>query len=562
MSGFSAEPRGLRAFRAVLAALSAGERHRRLASLACLLAVVAIAAAAIITGAVRTFYYGHDIFVVLAGAWRFVNGQAAHVDYASWWGPIPAMVFGVGLLLRHNSVTAFGCGLGIASGTLGAATWALCRRRMLPLPTAMASLGVALLVAAPFPLGLRPQTLSPAMSYNRWGYALAAMILLEAFASPAGESDALVGGLIAGAACAAAFFIKASYSFIGIAFLAASLVIRRPAWRVLGILAGAAAVSLALMAYLRFDFRDMLGDLAIAGNARSTSISGWGIRWALIDQTPEFLPLLAAAVLLFVDPWNDRSEPSGLRHSPLLASILVFFAGAMLLASNAQAAGFPLIAFVAVVVLNTVLRRGALPLEAAPYRCAIVALAVLCYLPRVAADGAGLVYGLVQHRRPVPAGVARFDPPHLRELVLMDVEDPRDWEARSNGATYVAYINDGVDLVRKNSAPSESVMTFDVFDPLSFALLRKPAEGGTISMGFGNTFVDNIKPSPERFFGKADIVMVPKYPAAPESTVLALERNYGAYLRQQFDLCAQSGRWWLYKQPGASKECPEQLRSK
>jgi len=313
-------------------------------------------------------------------------------------------------------------------------------------------------------------------------------------------------------------------------------------------------VSLALMAYLRFDFRDMFADLSISAGARGSSISTWGIRWAIFDQIPEFLPLLAAAILLYLDPWNKSEKPP----SPILASALVFFAGALLLASNAQTAGFPLISLFAIVILNSVLGRGADPMEAAPYRCAIVALAVLCWLPRFAADGSGLAYGLVQHFRPIPANAALFDPPHLRELLLFDVEDARDWEARSNGAAYVAYINDGVALAQKYSAPSEPVMTFDLYDPLSYALLRKPAEGGTISLGVGNNFSDTSKPSPERLFGNAAVVMVPKHPAAADATVRALERNYAGYLRQNFHPCAQSDRWWLYKRADAMAGCPEQ----
>jgi hypothetical protein len=545
----------IRIFRNIIAALSGGHRRRRLLSVACVLVLAAIAGTDAIVGTVPTYYYGHDIFAMLDAGWRFVCGQVAHVDYASWWGPIPSVVFGTGLILTHNSVAGFGYGLALASFTLGACTWVLCRRRMYPVPAVLASLGIALLAAAPFPVGLRLTTLSHAMSYNRWGYALLAIILFEAFTSSRDEKDALAGGVIAGAACAAALFLKASYFFVGIAFLGASLLASRSLRRLVGIVVGAAAVSFGFLAYLHFDVRDMIADLAIAGRARKASITFWVVRWSVIDQIPQFLPLFAAAVLLVLDPWHRRSERLAARFSATLASVLLLFGGGLLLASNAQATGFPLIALFAIVLLNEVLRRGADPEEAVPYRCAIILLAAICFLPRLMSDASGLMYGLVQHGKPAPASVVRFHPPHLQKLVLMDVQDARDWETRSNGAAYVAYINDGVDLVQTHSKPSETVMTFDIHDPLPYALLRRPPEGGSISMGYGHGFTDHSKLSPERFFGNADIVMFPKYPAAPDTTFAALRRIYGPYLESHFRSCVESERWVLYRRTGTSAEC-------
>src|SRR5579863_535707 len=104
----------IRPFQAIRAALSERGSQGRI-WLAGLLGVLAVAAVAAVIGTVRTFYYGHDIFVVLAAGWRFVQGQVPHVDYASWWGPVPSIVFGAGLILRRNTVGGIGCGLAIAA---------------------------------------------------------------------------------------------------------------------------------------------------------------------------------------------------------------------------------------------------------------------------------------------------------------------------------------------------------------------------------------------------------------------------------------------------------------
>jgi hypothetical protein len=534
-------------FRSVALALTAGRDSRRLAALICLLALCAVAGAAACIGAVRTFYYGYDIFVPLDGAWRFICGQRAHIDFYSCWGPLQYIVFGAGLMLAGNSINGFGYGLALAALTLGISTWVVCRRRMFPVPAILASIAVALLTAAPFPLGLRPTTLSHAMSYNRWGFALIGIVLLEAFSSPADRRDALVGGLIAGACCAAALFVKASYFLVGATVIAVSMLVARQRPRLVGIAAGAAAVSLVIVSYLHFDLRAMFTDLAIAGAARKNGMSLWGLRWAVLDELPSFLPLLAAAILLAFDPWRRRGESLAVQYSPLLASVLVLFGGALLMFSNAQIGGFPMIMLFALVISNEALRRSLGTMQAAPYYCAIVAIAGVSFLPGFTADAAGTAYGLIQRVRPLPSNVARFHSAQLSKLVLMDVPDGRDWETRSNGANYVEYINDAVDLIQKNSLPSESAMAFDTIDPLPYALLRKPPEGGYIAMAIDNSYSDEKKPSPERLFGNVDIVMYPKYPAGAEVHWQALRRNYEPYLRSHFSQCAESSRWLLFR---------------
>jgi hypothetical protein len=72
------------------------------------------------------------------------------------------------------------------------------------------------------------------MVYNRYGYALLGLVMLEAF-QPAGGSkrttEEWVGGISSGAATALALFLKASFSLVAFAFLAASFLFWRPARR-------------------------------------------------------------------------------------------------------------------------------------------------------------------------------------------------------------------------------------------------------------------------------------------------------------------------------------------
>ena len=100
--------------------------------------------------------------------------------------------------------------------------------------------------------------------------------------------------------------------------------------------------------------------------------------------------------------------------------------------------------------------------------------------------------------------------------------DGTDADRRSNGPTYVTYVNDGVNLLNRASRMDETVFTLDVQNPFSYALLRRPAHGGSAALYFDHTFNDQHKPSAAWLFGSADIVMVPKHPSGAELDASAL----------------------------------------
>jgi hypothetical protein len=133
-------------------------------------------------GAVPTRIYGHDIFTYLATGWRVISGQRPHVDFASPWGPVGFLASALGLTISHYSANGIGYGSAIVALIVG--TWSFFRgkNRLASSPRLTLSFFLAALVAAPYPLGLSPFTSSHAMLYNRYGYGLLGLILLETFA--------------------------------------------------------------------------------------------------------------------------------------------------------------------------------------------------------------------------------------------------------------------------------------------------------------------------------------------------------------------------------------------
>jgi hypothetical protein len=159
----------------------------------------------------------------------------------------------------------------------------------------------------------------------------------------------------------------------------------------------------------------------------------------------------------------------------------------------------------------------------------------------------GLVYGLVEARaNPNPPGVLRFESPRLHSLVLYDAP-PHDIDTYSNGREYVASLNDGMRLLAAHTRPVDKVATLDMFNPFAYALDREPIQGGIAAAAYRYTLDDRNHPSPDRFFGDAAVVMIPKRPASPPLFYDGYRKIYEPAIEREFRLEAESPRWWLYR---------------
>jgi hypothetical protein len=501
-------------------------------------------------GAVHTMIYGHDIFLMLDAGWRVLNGQRPDVDFRPSMSPALGLLFAGALRLAHNSVNAVGYASALVGAVAGSLGYWLTRGRMPAIPAVLASIVLTLIAVAPFPVGLPPNSLSHAMLYNRYGYALLGLVVLEIFQSSRGCDGvrAVCGGFLTGVVSIALLFLKPSYCLVALAFAVCSIVLtRHNHWRFAGMLLGMLIAGGAMMTYLRFDFTAVWNDLYLMSSAKGSGMSFWTIRWAFFRGLADFLPI---AVLAFLVSANASQKKPVLQASqPIVLAIGVFTGGALLLATNGQLSGFPLNAVLAILLIE----RGR---RASKADAVLILIGLIAYLPVCFGSAAGLGYALIQSRESPPVSeVARFNPPHLASLLLSDVSEGTDADRRSNGRAYVTYVNDGVDLIKSVSAPDETVFTLDVQNPFSYALLRRPAHGGSACLYFNHTFNDTHKPSGEWLFGAADIVMVPKHPAGSESDANALFRNYLADIKAGFRLCAESEWWKLYKRPGKLRGC-------
>ena len=125
------------------------------------------------------YAYSHDGFVFLDGAWRVLNGQHSNVDFYSDHGPFMYLETSFGIWLANGSPAGFGYAQALVSAILGLWAFLLSSRRLVPVARALFCIIVVLLAASPCTLGEAIVRTTPAMVYNRFGYCMVALVILE-----------------------------------------------------------------------------------------------------------------------------------------------------------------------------------------------------------------------------------------------------------------------------------------------------------------------------------------------------------------------------------------------
>lgn len=517
--------------------------------------LVLICGATAFIGAVPTRIFGHDVFIPLDVSWRVMNGQRPHVDFTSAWGPVWFLLGTLGLSISRHSVNGVGYSNAIMGLFLGCWSFFLGRNRLASVPRTILSFLLAAMVAAPYPLGQAFYESSHAMVYNRYGYALLGLILLECLAenrAATQEQDRLqqwVGGASTGAALSLTLFLKASYFFVGVVLIAATWLLanRHEIRRLLGMLAGFCTVSICLLAYLRFDVAAMLRDLGMAGAARAVTITS---KVVVVQNTLGHGSVLLAVVLLAMAAM--LTPDAGRDPRVLFIGMLIFAADIGLMSSNQQNGDFPLCAVFAVLILSAITRDQSpqavrKPDSYPPLQSGAVLLALLLFLPLLSSDLAGLAYGAWRKAKPArPQEVLHFTTENLAPLLLYDADPPR-----SNGREFTTYVNDGVALLARQSRPDEKVLSIDMTNPFPYALARRPPHGGIASPAYGRDIDEMNRPSDDQFFDDADIVMVPKHPALDQAFWTGFYNAYEPGLKQRYYLAAETSWWWMYRRKGS-----------
>lgn len=290
-----------------------------LLALALTLVFALLCAALLIPGVLVTTEMEHDVLHMMDAVGRRGAGQLAHLDFVTpmgdlsieaiaIWRRVFDMPFGMSMLMANVTVMAAALPLAIWAG--------VSRLGFLP----GLALGVyCLVLAGALSWRVNSATVTFAMSYNRWAWALAipmTVLLLTRPRRPGARTD-LIDGLAIGLTAAALLWLKASY---------------------------AAALAPVFMLWAVLTGRMRAGLLAIAVGTAAAA----GIALALAGDVPTAVALTTAYVhdLIFVSTSAVRPSPG---DAPL-----------QLIAAPGQALGSVLCLIGAVILLGARLRAEAL----------------------------------------------------------------------------------------------------------------------------------------------------------------------------------------------------------
>jgi hypothetical protein len=416
---------------------------------------------------------------------------------------------------------------------------------------------VVLFWLAPFPLGEPYYLPSYAMQYNRLGYALLSITLIELFVPACRSLRGFLhwGGLSTGVILALLLFLKISFFAVGIVVVGSAVLLFQGRWKhSVSIAIGFLLVFLPLLAYLHWDVPAIWTDLNIAAHARATRFHSSGDPFRTIFRNLTEIAALTGFALLAVGFSDSRKIARRLWTKPRIATFVILLLGADLLLaiSNTQRSGFPLSLVAMLILANSICGEYLQFRAASRDLCRLgsmvvafaAALAVLPYMSDTLNGWGVVLMRNVVRRSDAPTLV--IDAAPLWGLKLDDHSDPTADLAVNNGTPLVANINEGLSLIRSHSDPSQSIACLCFSNPFSYALLRAPALGGSTFFADGTNFTRQFAPSAARILGNSELVIYPNQKTGDDG-VESLLQICGSQLAMHYRLLAHSEHWTLLK---------------
>jgi len=489
-------------------------------------------------------HWAVDTFMLLDGGWRVFNGQMPYRDFYLILGPLEYLFTAAGMVLTGGSPQAIGVSNAAFGLTAGVWGWFLLRRRMPEVPALMVTAWLVLTATCPTSLGSSSNVLSCAMIYNRHGYALLGLVLVEcAYAS--GRSR-FWGGVSSGAGLILLAFLKLNFFGAALLLLLATIPVKREEMpRAWGILAGLGGTLAVFIVYLRSAIFPFIFDMRLIFQTRTGQLS---LR-ALVAEIEGSAELVTLAILTIIaailvsrgELWQRREV------RVILLGGIVIATGVLLRMTNCEERLYPLATLWAIILIGQLTASYAETNEKVAIS-AVILLSLSGILIEFSADARSIAT-LLRYQLPSvrSMGVSISGRGMERLKFYEELFDPNGSMKGDNGRFYVSVVNDGLALLEQSSTPRESVLTLAYHNPFSYILRRKPALGGSTWLAVGDNVPKTHLLEASQVFGNADLIMVPHYPNCLQDSDATLREAYRPYLAQHFIFVANS-RWWsLYR---------------
>lgn len=482
-----------------------------------------------------------DVFILLDGAWRLIDGQEPHKDFSSPIGVFTYYVGASGMRIAGLGLQGYAAGNAIVLAVFGGWSVWTAFTRFAPARAAMFAALVILVIAATRPLGYAPDVLSYAMLYNRYGWALLILLAAHAFVLPNARwtrGDAVALGVLAGLL----FYVKATYFVAGAGAVALALYLRpelRQNWARMTI----GFLAVVVLAWIEAGANPVsyLRDISAAGAVQSAADGFAALSGSVISN---LFNVLALAVLAFV--WGAHKRADWRRHAPFAFLIA---AGFFVAAGNAtEGADVPIFAAAALLLVEAG-RRAGIGWDWRTLSGA--ALAALVIGAPIAGKDAWSIANTTAWRgyREAPPETQRFDAERLRSFVVPDSSQWRTQFTRANGVP--ARVNEALMLLREHAPDGARVLTLALTNQTSFALGWSSPRGAPLWWDVNQTYSDARHPAASFLFSDVDVVLQPIVRVEDDGCCAQvasdMERYYGAYLTTHFIEVARGERWILLK---------------
>ncbi len=415
----------------------------------------------------------------LDGAWRILHGQVPHRDFYYYSGDITFYVALLGMKLGLPGIGSILYGNLFVMLLTGFGGMLLLQRRTSAFYTCLFSVFLATLAVTPRALGDSFDYLSYAMTYNRYGEAALALMGIALFlpidpAARRGPAD-WAESVFIGICLPILLFCKTNYLTVSAGLIFIACLLRR--FSVIHIVV--VLLSAAFGFWLAFDLTHipvsaMRSDYAImmASQSLITRLPSVAVQAAKGIGPLLLLVLLASEIA-------GRGSDARPVWKPYFLVALIFGSEVLLVASNAQRGELPLLCLAALYCVDCIRRQSQPETDATPFaavRNVGGALFLLVFvLPTFGTDLMSMRYAV---HRSAPSEYVTAE--ELRDTPLRDYRFALRGTRYAEMSNYVAWMNEGVELLRRHADPQMRLACFLFANPFHIALDLPPQEGGVV----------------------------------------------------------------------------------
>jgi hypothetical protein len=494
-----------------------------------------------------------DFVYNLSGAWHLWNGQVVHSDFHDPLGLLSFFPTLLGFKLVGLTPVAFLVGACLVS-LVAFATATLAAMRRLPLvPAAFFAVFVSLLALRPANVGESLTAYTFAMSYNRYGWSLLAVLTLILFVPPRDDRHLdLLDLAIAGLLLTALFYLKITYFAAGLALAGLAVIVsphvrRRPALPMIMM----ALIVLNAVAPWNQAYQADIFDAVEAGAARSKLTFHINNFFTNVEASAAYVATILFSAWLW---WR------GLASLRLPIAVAGIFAVALfVLSQNHQTHGLPAGIVIAFLLYDHLRRRSDAMASAAPvlmifplFVMSASAISIWAYHMR-AQDKSDLqivaqtnLKGLAVpiERSGLLDAFAAGKPSHA----LLNWSRALQPHVELTATEYVDTIIEAADLLTDGQHRPGGVVVLDQVNPFPFMLGWVPPRGGNLWSATGAP----VRPASE-VFADADYVLVPKFSTDAAWTERAA-KAYTEHLSKHYTKVEDTRSWTLLSRPPRSQD--------